>query len=346
MSKVKERKLAASVVLFGAFALLMMTTCVAPQASAAGFDSLEAHYNGTNIVVTGSIQGTQGPLDLLISSPEGTLISNPPCFPNIDGTFSYSWAKALPDGIGYSVRVTAYYTVANGGGNEQKTVYFNVPAVTSVTLNLSTLSLNVGKSSSLIPFIAPSNAAVKSVTWSSSNPSVATVDSDGVVKGVATGTAKITATTTDGGYRADCAVTVTNAPLSSAPVTGVSINQTTLSLTMGGTDSLAAAVTSSDATNKSVVWSSSDNSVATVGSNGKVTAVNAGTATIVVTTSDGGHTASCTVTVEGLSDGSEQPASESDDDTIIIAVAMIFVLAIAIGCPYYFLVVKRGAKSR
>lgn len=86
-------------------------------------------------------------------------------------------------------------------------------------------------------------------------------------------------------------------------VTGVSLDKTSLTLTEGGNSKLTATVNPSNATNKNVAWSSSNSSVATVDSNGNVTAIKPGTATITVTTSDGGYKATCTVTVN------EKPAS-------------------------------------
>lgn len=80
-------------------------------------------------------------------------------------------------------------------------------------------------------------------------------------------------------------------------VTGVSLNKTTTTLTVGDTETLTATVSPNDATDKSVTWSSDDTSVATVDPNGLVTAVGAGTANITVTTTDGSKTASCAVTV-------------------------------------------------
>ena len=80
-------------------------------------------------------------------------------------------------------------------------------------------------------------------------------------------------------------------------VTGVSLNQNTLNLTVGGTATLTATVQPSNATNQNVTWASGNSSVATVDSGGTVTAVGAGTATITVTTADGGYIASCAVTV-------------------------------------------------
>ncbi len=84
------------------------------------------------------------------------------------------------------------------------------------------------------------------------------------------------------------------------PVTSVTLNKTTLSLTAGDTATLTATVKPADATDKSVTWSSSDKKVATVDAGGKVTAVAPGTASITVTTTDGNKTATCAVTVTGV----------------------------------------------
>ena len=166
--------------------------------------------------------------------------------------------------------------------------------VTGVSLDKTSLSLNVGKTATLTATVTPSNATDKSVSWKSSNTSVATVSSSGVVTGVKAGSATITVTTNDGGKTATCAVTV-NA--TTVAVTGVSLDKTSLSVDVGKTATLTATVTPSNATDKSVSWKSSNTSVATVSSSGVVTGVKAGSATITVTTNDGGKTATCAVTV-------------------------------------------------
>ena len=84
-----------------------------------------------------------------------------------------------------------------------------VVEATGVTLDQPTLSLGVGESTTLLATVAPENATDNSVTWVSSDPAIATVDSVGVVTGVAAGDATITVTTTSGGHKATCDVTVT-----------------------------------------------------------------------------------------------------------------------------------------
>lgn len=80
------------------------------------------------------------------------------------------------------------------------------------------------------------------------------------------------------------------------PVTGVSLNKSTLALSIGGSETLTATVSPTDALNKTVAWTSSNSAVATVSSTGTVTPVNAGTCTITATTDDGNFKATCTVT--------------------------------------------------
>ena len=166
--------------------------------------------------------------------------------------------------------------------------------VTGVSLNKTTLTLNIGASETLAATVSPKDAANKKVSWKSDKPEIAAVDANGKVTGVKAGEATITVTTEDGGKTASCKVTVKDAVVA---VTGVTLNKSDLSLETGASETLTATVAPADATNKKVTWKSSDAAVATVDANGKVTGVKAGEATITVTTEDGGKTASCRVTV-------------------------------------------------
>ena len=167
--------------------------------------------------------------------------------------------------------------------------------VTGVKLNKTATSLLVGDNETLVATILPENATNKKVTWKSSDTAIATVDAAGKVTGVKAGEATITVTTDDGGKTATCKVTVSNKEVN---VTGVTLNKATLTLIEGASETLTATVAPADATNQKVTWKSSDAAVATVDTNGKVTAVKAGEATITVTTEDGGKTATCKVTVK------------------------------------------------
>ena len=189
-------------------------------------------------------------------------------------------------------------TATNDSGNDSKQFSLTIDpkqtvSVTGVTLDQAELSLYTGESKTLIATVQPSDATIQNVTWESSNTEVATVDANGKVTAEGEGEATITVTTADGGKTATCAVTVTAAPV---PVSGVSLNKDSTSLTVGDTETLTATITPDNATNKNVTWSSDTPSVASV-NNGVVTAVAPGTATITVTTVDGGFTATCAVTV-------------------------------------------------
>ena len=79
-----------------------------------------------------------------------------------------------------------------------------------MSLNKAATSIVAGENETLVATVAPADATDKSVTWSSDDSEVATVDQTGKVVGVAAGTATITVTTTDGDFTDDCEVTVTN----------------------------------------------------------------------------------------------------------------------------------------
>jgi len=156
------------------------------------------------------------------------------------------------------------------------------------------MNLTAGGSETLTASVQPSNASNLAVNWSSSNTAAATVSSSGLVTAVAAGTAVITVTTADGGFKANCTVTVTAATV---PVTGINLNKNSLSLHVNGTETLIATVLPANATNRNVNWSSSNPAVATVNASGLVTAVSTGTAVITARTADGNFSATANVTV-------------------------------------------------
>lgn len=168
--------------------------------------------------------------------------------------------------------------------------------VTGITLNQTSLSLESGSTQQLAATVSPSNAANKSVLWSSSNPSVATISSTGLVTCIGAGTATITCSAADGsGVTATCSVTVTEATVL---ISSITLNTTNVELSVGDTHQLTVTILPSNATNTYVTCSSNDPSVATVSSSGLITAVAAGTATITCSATDGsGVTATCAVTV-------------------------------------------------
>ena len=160
--------------------------------------------------------------------------------------------------------------------------------VASVTLSKPSLTLMEGESETLTATVSPDNATDKTVSWSSSNPSVATVE-EGKVTAMKEGEATITAEA--GGKTATCNVTVTS---STVKVEKVTLDNTSLMLEMGTSFTLKATVLPENATDKTVNWSSSDPSVATV-SDGLVNGLKEGIAT--VTAQAGDQSAQCVVTV-------------------------------------------------
>lgn len=163
--------------------------------------------------------------------------------------------------------------------------------VTSVTLDKTDLTLDVNGTAKLNATVKPDDATTKTVTWKSDNEGVAIVDNNGNVTAKAAGTATITATVD--GKSVSCKVTVNGQ--TTVPVASVELNQTTLELIAGKEATLTATVKPDDATNKTVTWSSNNETVATVDNNGKVTAKAAGEA--IITAKAGDKTATCTVTV-------------------------------------------------
>lgn len=163
----------------------------------------------------------------------------------------------------------------------------------SISVSPNQLPLTVGGSETLAAAVLPSG---QPVTWTSQNDSIASVDSNGKVTAKATGSTTITAKITVGGkeYTDSCTVTVTQG---NVPVTGVTVFPNSGTVAINGTLQLTANVQPSNATNKKVTWKSLNENIATVDQNGRVTGKAAGTATILVTTEDGGKSATCTVTV-------------------------------------------------
>lgn len=168
-------------------------------------------------------------------------------------------------------------------------------AVTEVRLDKSATTLVEGDTEELMATVMPENATDKGIEWKSSDESVATVSQTGLVTALKEGSSAITVITNDGGFKATCDVTVNKKVIA---VTGVVLGKTELTLVEGEEEKLAVAVTPENATDKSVVWESSNESAAAVSQDGLVTAVEEGKATITVKTNDGGFSASCEVTVK------------------------------------------------
>ena len=186
-------------------------------------------------------------------------------------------------------KATITATAGDASASCEVAVAKKVIAVESISLNETALELTEGETATLTATVLPENATDKTVTWTSDTPAVATV-ADGVVTAVAEGTAKITAKAGDASVL--CTVTVKKKVIA---VESVTLDKTTLDLTVGGTATLTATVKPDNATDKTVTWSCDNTAVATV-ADGVVTAVAEGTAK--VTAHAGEASAVCTVTVK------------------------------------------------
>ena len=153
--------------------------------------------------------------------------------------------------------------------------------VQSVSLNKTTITLKVGESFQLEATITPMSAVDKTVRWASDDESVATVRA-GLVKGISAGVTIVTITTNDGGKTASCEVTVIDNEVNPGTVApeSVTISRTAVTLYVGESISLSAAVKPDDATDKGIIWSSSKPNIASVDEDGKIVAISPGTSSV------------------------------------------------------------------
>ncbi|MDO4197131.1 MAG: Ig-like domain-containing protein, partial [Prevotellaceae bacterium] len=164
---------------------------------------------------------------------------------------------------------------------------------TSISLNRNTLQLKVGETYTLTATILPEDVSNKTVSWSSSNTSVVTVSSSGLVTAKSNGNATITAKTSDGtNLSATCEVIVRTL------ATSIVLSETNVKISCGETLQLTATVSPATASNSAIAWTSSNTAIASVDESGLITAVGEGSATITAKTSDGSNLeASCAVLV-------------------------------------------------
>ncbi|WP_050741005.1 Ig-like domain-containing protein [Acetobacterium bakii] len=225
--------------------------------------------------------------DLLISTLGS--INASPYFSEFmtDNTFSSTYSQA----VSIAENLQASQNSVDAVCNELNTL---LPIPTkSISLPMGTLEMDVNQSFGFEISILPENATIgRDVSWQSSNPDVVEVDGNGVVTGVAPGSATITALTTTGGLSTSCNVNV-----KAIPITEIQMNISGLALENNGSYQLCVFYFPENTTDaKAVEWFSSDTAVAVVSSSGLVTAAGKGTATITAQT-PGGITGACQVTV-------------------------------------------------
>ncbi len=276
-------------------------TAVKPGTVTITATALDGQTEECTITVTADLKGISLPSSLTLAVGKEKTITvtyNPSYASNKTVTWKSSdTGVAIVDSTGrvYAAGTgTATITaVSKEGGFIATCKVTVVRPVTSVTISKTSYSLTMGKTESvkLTATVKPTNATLKTVKWSSSNAKVATVSSTGIVTAVGPGTANITVTTNDGGYKATCKITVIQ------PLKGLKFKNSKETFYVGKSASLSMVYTPSNASNKTCKWKSSDKKVATVDSKGVVTAVATGSCTITATSNDGNYKATCKLTV-------------------------------------------------
>ncbi|MFA9371530.1 MAG: Ig domain-containing protein [Labilibaculum antarcticum] len=218
--------------------------------------------------------------------------------------YSVSWtsedenvAEVLQNGIIEAKKIGSTKIIISTSNNKTAFCMVTVVATTikEVTLSESNINLKLGEASTLKYKISPEDATDKSVSWKSSDLNIATITDGGVVKAIAPGKATITVTTNDGSFTATCEVTVDPVLVSS-----IEISQTDLMIFIGESTELSAIVYPDNATDKSVLWESSDINIATITDEGVVKALGIGEAEIKVTSNDGDFSAICKIEVKPI----------------------------------------------
>ncbi len=169
-------------------------------------------------------------------------------------------------------------------------------AIQKISFQVNNISVKKGSTAQLSPIITPVELSSSTLTWKSNNESIVTVNNSGLITGLNTGTATITVTTNNG-LTASCNINVTT---NEVKTTSISLNKTSISMDIKNTYQLIATISPSTATVRKLIWTSDNDSVATVNQNGLVTGVSSGKATIMVTSSDGKAVARCSVTVKNV----------------------------------------------
>lgn len=190
-------------------------------------------------------------------------------------------------GSDFFIRVYSYGTF----NTTQKYSLLVSKKVTGISLDKTSVNLKKGDTAVIHAVVSPSDASNKNVIWTSSASSVASVDNTGKVTAVGVGTATITVTTVDGGYKTACQFFVTQG------VKGISLNKTSVFIKPHNQETLSVNFQPTNAANKNIIWTSSNPAVASV-SHGTITAYKPGTAVITATSEDGGYKAVCTAYVD------------------------------------------------
>lgn len=171
-----------------------------------------------------------------------------------------------------------------------------VVPVSGITIDKESLKMKVGETYHLTAKVSPEDATDKSVVWKSEDESIATVDQEGLVTAVKGGS-KTMITATSGEFSATCAVTIEEDVI---PVKGITLDKEIIEMAVGSSCRLNATITPSDATDKTIIWDSSDETIAIVSSSGVIGALKEGDVTITAYSSDRKVSASCDVFIKDV----------------------------------------------
>ncbi len=239
--------------------------------------------------------------------------SDKPEIASVDGSGKVS---ALKEG-----KAVVTVTTVDGGKTASCEVTVEPVKVTAVAVSPDKVTIQENKSFKLSAVCTPEEAPDKAVIWKSMDTGVATVAEDGTVTGIRQGTAQILAMLkSDNSVFGRCDITVTEGD---KVLTAISFDKTSITTIVGAAEKITVTFTPSDAKDKSLVWTSDNPSVATVtaaSTYATVKAVSDGTATITATANDGGHTATCTVTVKN----NDEKLYHSVNDRVYLNNAQIF----------------------
>jgi uncharacterized protein YjdB len=185
---------------------------------------------------------------------------------------------------------TIKVTAAELGLSASCKIKVNPVEAETIVLNTTNQELKIGDEFQLTATIEPENTTDKSITWESNDDKIATVTEEGLVKAVGVGKAIITVTS--GNISVTC-----NIEVEPIQVTGISLSHENIEIEITDEFELQATISPEDATNKKIIWSSSDEKIAKVSENGLITGLGEGKTIITAKSEDGGHTAQVNVTV-------------------------------------------------
>lgn len=252
--------------------------------------------------------GTTTALSAVTKDAQGNVLSGRPiAWSSSNASVATVNGSGVVTGVGAG---SATITATSEGRSATAAITVSPAPVSSVEVSPSAASVTVGATRQLTAILKDAHGNVltgRSITWSSSNSSIATVNASGLVTGIAVGSATITAVSE--GVSGTAALTV-----SSVPVATVEVSPSSTSIQIGATTQLSAATRDASGnvlTGRTVVWSSSNTAVATVNSTGLVTGVAAGSVTITASSEGKSGTATVVVTQPAVATVTVSPSSAS-----------------------------------